>query len=116
MNIDELTLGQLKQIQALLGGGPTPQDDSHWEIGKPYFIRTVTHHFTGILIKVTPAEFVLVDAAWIADDGRFNIAVKTGVFDEVEPFPDGQEVFVGRGGFIDGTQIPAVPRQVKPSK
>ena len=75
-------------------------DDSHWHVGKPYFIRTVTYHYTGMLVKVTPKELVLKDAAWIADDGRFMEAVKSGAFSEVEPFPDG-EVVIGRGALLD---------------
>lgn len=84
--------------------------DSHWEIGKPYFIRTVTHHFTGILVKVGTMEIVLKSASWIPDDGRFSDAVRTGMFDEVEPFPEGMSVIIGRASLIDAVQIPSVPR------
>jgi hypothetical protein len=73
-------------------------------IGKTYFIRTVTHHFTGVLKKVFKQEIVLEDAAWIADDGRFAAAVKDGSFNEVEPFPDG-EVVIGRGSIIDAYSV-----------
>jgi hypothetical protein len=75
--------------------------DHPYEIGRNYFIRTVTHHMTGRLVEVYEHELVLVDAAWIADDGRFADAVKTGVFCEVEPFPDGAREIVGRGSLCD---------------
>lgn len=97
MNIDDLTLGQLKQLQ-----GVCKQDLDHpYQVEKNYFIRTVTHHFTGKLIKVTKHELVLVDAAWIADDGRFHDAMAKGKLNEVEPYLDGQEVIIGRGSIID---------------
>lgn len=98
MNIDELTVKQIKHIQSLL---KSPSEQKHpYELGKNYFIRTVTHHLTGRLVLVTSKELVLEDAAWIADDGRFYEALKTGKLNEVEPFPSGQ-VIVGRGSLID---------------
>lgn len=75
--------------------------ESHWEIGKNYFLRTVTHHHTGRLVAVTKEELVLEDAAWIAWDGRFATMFKSGEPDEVEPFPDGARVIIGRGSLID---------------
>ena len=83
-----------------------------YEIGKNYFIRTVTHHLTGKLIRVTDQELVLDDAAWIADDGRFHIALKDGVLNEIEPFPG--QVIVGRGSLIDAcVWLHALPREAK---
>ena len=85
-----------------------------YKIGENYFIRTVTHHFTGKLIAVYKHELVLINAAWIADDGRFNIAVSTGTFSEVEPYPNGKEVIIGRGYLIDASILSGpLPREVK---
>jgi len=86
---------------------------SPYEIGAIYFIRTVTMNLTGVLVEVHDKELVLVDAAWIADTDRFNVSVRTGVFREVEPFPDGKQVIVGRGALIDAVTIPVNPREVK---
>ena len=105
MNIDDLTLGQLKQIKAQTGDAA----EHPFNIGANYFIRTVTMALTGRLERVTASELVLMDAAWIADTGRFAQAVASGEFDEVEPFPDG-EVIVGRGALIDACVIPKLPR------
>jgi hypothetical protein len=104
-------LAQAEEIQKALNlpssgqVSPAPGDDdsSHWKIGKNYFIRTVTHHLVGKLVKVSRFELVLLDAAWIPDDGRFNVAVGKGEVAEVEPFPDG-ELIVGRGSLIDAIQ------------
>lgn len=113
MEIDKLTIGEAKQLAAFFGNRAA-QDDSHWQVGKAYFIRTVTHHYCGKLIRVTPQELVLLDAAWVADDGRFHEAIATGKVGEVEPYPDGAEVIVGRGAVCDAVIWPhALLRVVK---
>jgi hypothetical protein len=83
-----------------------------YPVGKNVFIRTVTHHHTGRLVQVTDQELVLEDAAWIADDGRFEEALKTGVFNEVEMFPRGR-VIIGRGAIIDLVKIAVIPTRKK---
>lgn len=109
MNIDDLTLGQIRSISALF----TPRvDNSAWEIGANYLIRTVTMIDTGRLLAVTAQELVLEDAAWIADTGRFADAVEKAEFGEVEPFPAGR-VILGRGAIIDAVKIRSVPRSQK---
>jgi len=108
-SIDEITkfLTLLSSVQS------KNQDDSHWKIGKNYFIRTVTFYYTGKLIKVTGKELVLEDAAWIADTGRFSTALKEGELTEVEPYQDG-ELIIGRGAIIDASiWNNIVPRDVK---
>ncbi len=54
-------------------------------VGKKFFIRTVTYHLTGKVVKRMGAFIQLEDAAWIADSGRFTSAIKDGVLSEVEP-------------------------------
>ena len=112
MNIDTMTISEARAIAALFQGQVAPV--SHpWEVGKNYFIRTVTHHLTGKLVQVFPTELVLMDAAWIADDGKFSEAIKTETFSEVEPFPDDRQVIVGRASLIDATEIEKLPRHTK---
>ncbi len=109
MNIDDLTLGQIKSLGSLL----VPQvDNSAWEIGANYLIRTVTMIDTGRLVAVTAQELILEDAAWIADTGRFADAVERAEFGEVEPFPAGR-VILGRGAVIDAVKIRTIPRSQK---
>ena len=110
MSIDNLTIGELKQLGFLFGGKTT--DNSAWEVGKNYLIRTVTMIDTGRLVAVTDHELVLEDAAWIADTGRFADAVSKAEFGEVEPFPAGR-VVLGRGAVIDAVQIRTIPRSQK---
>ena len=88
------------------------ESNPYMEIGKDYFIRTVTHYFTGRLEWVGEKEIVLIDVCWIADTGRFSDAVAKAEFGEVEPFPDGK-VIIGRGAIIDAMQIKSIPRSRK---
>ena len=112
MNIDNLTYGELKQIAALFGGAQSTAP-SPYKIGKNYLIRTVTMTLTGRVVSVGQQDIVLMDAAWIADTGRYANAVASADFNEVEPYPDGQEVIVGRASVIDATTIPSLPRKQK---
>jgi hypothetical protein len=114
MNIESLTIGEARAIAALFQGQlQTAPASNPFEIGKNYFIRTVTHHLTGKLIEVYPTELVLVDAAWIADDGRLADALKSEEFSEVEPFPDDRRVIVNRASLIDAQTIKKLPRSQK---
>ena len=74
MNIDDLTIGQLKQVNALMREPPTVNHP--YEIGANYLIRTVTMIDTGRLVAVTDQELVIEEAAWIADTGRFTQALQ----------------------------------------
>ena len=83
----------------------TSPGSSGFKIGKSYFIRTISHHFTGRLVAVHEHELVITDAAWIADDGRFAQAVASGSFNEVEPYPDKRDVLINRASLIDACEI-----------
>ena len=98
MNIDQLTLGQIKEIQELCGS--KHQGKSPYRIGAKYLIRTVTMIYTGKLEAVYDQELVISSAAWIADTARWNECLSKGKFNEVEPYPDG-DVILGRGGILD---------------
>lgn len=111
MEIENLTLKQIREIASMTNGAAT-RDDSAWRIGKIYLIRTVTMIDTGRLVAVTPQELVLEDAAWIADTGRFADALEKAEFGEVEPFPAGR-VVLGRGAVIDAVEIKLAPRSQK---
>lgn len=70
-------------------------------IGKNVFIRTVTHHYTGCVTGLSDGFITLNNAAWVADDGKFSHAMKTGELKEVEPYPDELLVDVGVGTISD---------------
>ena len=113
MNIDDLTVGQARELVQMFGVTAVSAAADHpWEIGQNYLIRTVTMIDAGKLVAVTAQELVLEDASWIADTGRFADAVEKAEFSEVEPFPDGK-VIIGRGSVIDAVKIKKIPRSQK---
>jgi hypothetical protein len=84
-----------------------------YKVGESYMFRTVTHIITGRVAEVGELEIVVTDAAWIADTGRYAEAVASGDFNEVEPYPDGEPVIVGRTTITDAVRIPKLPRVQK---
>jgi len=82
-----------------------------YAVGKNYLVRTVTMIYTGKLVKVYEQELVVVDAAWIPETERWMQAVADCKFKEVEPYPAGVEVVIGRGAILDAVQIKTLPRQ-----
>jgi len=112
MKLDDLTIGEAKQLAALFNAG-SQTESAGWEIGKSYLIRTVTMIDTGRLVAISDHELVLEDASWIADTGRFSDSLKSLQFNEIEPFPDGI-VIVGRGSIVDAVPIlGSLPRSKK---
>lgn len=111
MDINEMKVGDVLAIVSALKG--QPDDRGFWNVGKKYFIRTVTHHHAGELVAVGKHEIVLKNASWIADDGRFTVALETCEFDEVEMFPAGRNVLIGRGSIIDAVEIDTIPTSQK---
>jgi len=93
----------------------TPKCDSEtnpnefWVIGEKYFIRTVTFHYTGELSSISPSELCFTKAAWIADSGRFQQAIESCSFSEVEMYPSKSTVMIGRGGIVDAVRIETLP-------
>lgn len=110
-------MNELELIKALLCKTDGNKDcdcnrDDIFVIGEKYFIRTVTMAITGKLKKITDNEILLENGAWIASTGRFATALKTGEFDEVEPFPG--DVIVGRGAIVDACRFDfSLPREQK---
>jgi len=117
INIDDLTLGQARtlvtQLSGLQGDSIPTAHGYTSHVGHPVFVRTVTMHYTGKLDRVTDGELVLTDVAWIADSGRFHIALAKGTLNEVEPYPDGA-VTVPRGAILDVSRwLHELPREAK---
>ncbi len=54
-------------------------------IGHAWLIRTVTYFLVGKITKRVGPFFLLEEASWVADTGRFADAIKTGSLSEVEP-------------------------------
>ena len=101
---------ELKNKQIVPAGD---KSNPYFEVGKNYFIRTVTHYFTGKLVWVGAQEIVLESVAWIADTGRFNEFLKGEVLNESEPYPPETKVIIGRGSIIDASEFGTLPLAVK---
>lgn len=103
INVDELTLGQIRELQNLFGRCDSTKHMSPYIVGKAYLIRTVTNYLIGRVVCVMETEIIIEDASWVADTGRYANAIETGVLKEVEPYPDGN-VIVGRGSVVDACE------------
>ena len=105
MNINELTIGQAKELANLLNNKTESSKSHPFEIGKNYFIRTVTMSLVGKLKAVFDDTLVLSEASWVADSGRFHNMLKSGLqsesSSEIEPFIN--DVIVSRSALIDAT-------------
>jgi hypothetical protein len=73
-----------------------------WQLGKVYFVRSVTYHYVGRLKEINDKELVLSDCAWVADSGRWTQAMVDGTLSEVEPYPN--DVMVARTAIVDATE------------
>lgn len=115
INVEDLTLRQIREIQDLVPPLAKPNSTSAphpYVIGVSVFIRTVSYHYTGRVAAVYPGEIVLTDAAWVADSGRWSVALTTGLLTEVEPYPG--EVIISRGSIVDVSRwLHPLPRTVK---
>jgi hypothetical protein len=105
ININDLTLGEIKEINSLFGNKFSNNSNSPFQIGKNYFIRTVTMSHIGKLEAVNDDNFVLSSASWVADSGRLSDAMNSGLeaigSSEIEPFVN--DIIIGRGALIDMT-------------
>lgn len=58
-------------------------------LGSNVFLRTVTYHYLGRVIGVKDGWIMLESATWVADSGRFHIALSEGCskMSEYEVYP-----------------------------
>ena len=110
MKIEDLTLGQIKEIQNM---GVCKSTQHPYELNKNYLIRTVTMIYTGKLVNVFKDELVLEKACWIPETDRWNESVKNCTFSEQEPYPEDRQVIIGRGAILDCVQITELVNEVK---
>jgi hypothetical protein len=82
------------------GGMPTV---TPFEIGKSYFVRTITYFTTGECVAITGQFLVLKKAAWIADTGYWSKALANGPKEllEVEPHPPEDHVYINMDAIVD---------------
>ena len=105
MNIDDLTVKQVREIQAATSGLGTPMAEREpkvplpFRVGEAILIRTVTMIQLGRVRSIGRDFFVLENAGWVADTGRFSEMLEKGTLGEYERAPSW--VLVGRGAVVD---------------
>jgi vancomycin permeability regulator SanA len=72
-------------------------------LNKNVFIRTVTMYHVGKLVEVTPQEYMLQNASWVADTGKFQQFLEHGKASDIEHFTQDRlgEVIGNRSAIID---------------
>jgi hypothetical protein len=109
MNIDDLTIGQAKELTRLFGKSDpiTAQhaDGYPFPLGRNVIVRTVTMIYTGKLVAVYHDCFELVNCSWIPETERYMQFVAEGKVKECEPYPDGLSVFINRGALLDMCEL-----------
>ncbi len=106
MNVEDLTIGQARQIAEMFGKAETRQPCPYSDaglIGNPIMVRTVTMIYVGKLIAVGEHELTLIDVSWIPETGRWQQFIADGDVNECEPYPAEQPVLIGRGSILDVT-------------
>ena len=104
MNINDLTLGQIRELQAITIGA-SAQHPSNYPVGKNVIVRTVTMIYTGFLQEVTATDLILIDCSWIPETDRFMQFVADGTVRECEPYPEGLPVYINRGALLDMCEL-----------
>jgi len=103
LNIEDLTLKQLREISKLAGLGlhatkpettPLP-----FKVGDAVLIRTVTMIDLCSVVSIGRDFIVLEDGGWVADTGRFSAMLATGTLNEFERIESW--FLVGRGAICD---------------
>ena len=88
MNINDLTIGQAREISQIFQSKAVNLVSIPVEIGKAYLFRTVTHIEVGRVLGIDGVFITLENASWIPDTGRYHNCLRDGVFNEVEPYPE----------------------------
>lgn len=102
LDVDSLTIGEVRKIKALFGCTPERvADDTAFEVGRAYLIRTPTVYHLGRVVRITAHELVLDEAGWLVETGLFSPCIEKGTYSEYEPMGNG--VVVPRANISDAT-------------
>jgi len=75
------------------------EDYLPFKVGDALLIRTVTMILVGRLTHIGREFLTLEDGGWVADTGRFSVALEKGALGEFERVPSW--FAVGRGTIVD---------------
>lgn len=99
---------QTKQIE---DGTKGDKAHSFLTVGTIYCFRFVTMIYTGRLLATSEQEFLIEDAAWIAETERWADFLKTGKHKEAEPYC--ANVVLNRAAMLDVTPFPILIKEQK---
>ena len=76
-----------------------------YEIGANYIIRLVTMIYMGKLVGITPTEYLLTNAVWVAETERYTEFLRSGAVTECEIYPPHLIVHISRGALADAVKF-----------
>jgi len=82
-----------KLLELAVQDGTKTSEETPFEVGKSYFIRTVGYFFVGTVDEIKGKFLILKNCSCVFDTGRYSDAIKDGKLEElsaseIEPLPD----------------------------
>ena len=85
-----------------------------YAVGSDVLLKTVTDYYVGKIVKIDKEEITLSDASWIANTGRWHVALATGFDQNAEIEPCVGLVVINRKALTAGMLWPhALPKGVQ---
>ena len=118
MKIDDMTVGEARELAALFGRGVSPRARKPevplpFKAGDAVLFRTVTMIQLGRVVSIGSDFIVLTDGGWVAETARFSEMLETGALNEFERV-DLPWFLVGRGAIVDAFPwMHAIPKETK---
>lgn len=107
MDINDLTLGEVKEINNLVSHSAFENNNYKYIKGQKICIRGVTMIYTGIVEEDLNDAVVLSSACWIADTGRWSEFLKNPEknVSESEMYPENTKIPIFKGIITDSCII-----------
>jgi len=73
-------------------------------VGETVFIRTVTYHYLGRILAISPDTIHLGEVSWVSESGRWSELLRTGQFSsqaEVEVYLPGMITALSRAAIVE---------------
>jgi hypothetical protein len=101
LNIEELSVKQIREIAALVGNvaGTQVSIELPIKVGEAWVFRSVTMINIGRVVAIGPDFFLLEEAGWVADTERYGEFLSKGLIREFEPYP--VRAVIWRGALVD---------------
>lgn len=99
-NPEEITVNDAVYVLKNSTKAPLDRYISHIDftpiLGEQYVIETPTKYWVGTLYQETETDFIFIEAAWVANTGKFADCF-SGSFKEMEPLPGDFPLWVAKG-------------------